>query len=314
VATDEIETCALCHARRSAIAEPYVHGRPLLDSHRPALLDEGLYSADGQIEGEVYEYGSFLQSRMYRRGVTCADCHEPHGLGLRAEGNALCARCHASTRFDAPSHHRHRGGARCVDCHMPQRTYMLVDPRRDHSLRVPRPDLTLKIGAPNACNACHADRTAGWAAEAAARWYGPARPAAPHYGVALYAGRAGAPGAGEALVALAADAETPGIVRATALSLLARYPDAARRVSPAASADPDPLVRLAAVSALEALPPDERAAPASPRLRDNIRAVRSEAARVLASLLAGSTAAASTRRSTSIGRRSSSIPTGRKPA
>ena len=42
-------------------------------------------------------------------------------------------------------------GAQCVACHMPTETYMQVDPRHDHSLRVPRPAQTVALGVPNAC-------------------------------------------------------------------------------------------------------------------------------------------------------------------
>jgi hypothetical protein len=96
VATDAataIGVCAPCHARRSVIGDDSQPGQPLLDAYLPALLDPGLYHADGQIDGEVYEYGSFLQSKMYRNGVGCTDCPEPHSLKLRAEGNTLCAQC-----------------------------------------------------------------------------------------------------------------------------------------------------------------------------------------------------------------------------
>jgi predicted CXXCH cytochrome family protein len=103
---------------------------------------------------------------MYAAGVTCSDCHEPHGGKLRAEGNAVCARCHASATYETKAHLLHApgsAGASCVACHMPTRTYMLIDPRHDHSLRVPRPDLA-QYEVPNACNGCHADRDAAWAA------------------------------------------------------------------------------------------------------------------------------------------------------
>ena len=121
-----------CHARRGLFDDRYVPGRPLMDTHRPALLEEGLYYADGQIQDEVYEYGSFLQSKMYRAGVTCSDCHDPHSLRLRDTGNALCAHCHLPERFDTPAHHFHHtgsAGSQCVACHMPAKTYMGVDAR-----------------------------------------------------------------------------------------------------------------------------------------------------------------------------------------
>ena len=169
----------------------------LLDTHLPALLTEDLYFADGQIQDEVYEYGSFLQSRMYAAGVTCSDCHDPHSLKLRAEGSKVCAQCHLPAKFASVEHHHHRpgtAGADCVACHMPERTYMVVDPRRDHSMRIPRPDLSEKLDTPNACNGCHADKSTRWAASAFARWYKPAASTQQRYAEALHARREGAPG------------------------------------------------------------------------------------------------------------------------
>ena len=96
---NEVETCARCHARRGQSWLDYQYGRPLADTHRVALLDEDLYEADGQQLDEVYEYGSFLQSKMYAAGVTCADCHRPHSGQRRFEGNALCTQCHAPDRL-----------------------------------------------------------------------------------------------------------------------------------------------------------------------------------------------------------------------
>jgi hypothetical protein len=161
------------------------------------------------MQGEVYEYGSFLQSRMHAAGVTCSDCHDSHGGRLRAPGNAACATCHRPATYDVPAHHKHKAGtpaAECVACHMPRRVYMGVDGRRDHALRVPRPDLSVKLGTPNACTDCHAPKTPRWAADAVAKWYGAGRRQEWHYGEALRAGRSGHPDAPSLLVRTVEDA------------------------------------------------------------------------------------------------------------
>jgi Flp pilus assembly protein TadD len=280
----EVESCARCHARRGLLSEDYKPGRPLAETHRPALLEPGLYYADGQMRDEVYNWGSFLQSRMYAKGVTCSDCHDPHSASLRAEPDAVCATCHASERFATRKHHFHREkgpGASCVACHMRHETYMVVDVRHDHSFRVPRPDLTAALGAdqaPNACSDCHKDRSAEWAARAVRRVYPEGRQTRPHYATALHAGRTFQPDAERALVAVAQDKAQPGIVRATAVSLLPPFlgPDSLRALA-AAAADADRLVRLGAASALEALPPRERVRIGAKLLWDPVRAVRVEA-------------------------------------
>ncbi len=287
----EIEMCARCHSRRSPISRDYVHGEPLLNHYLPSLLDERLYYADGQMDDEVYVYGSFLQSRMYHAGVTCSDCHEPHSLALRVPGNGVCLQCHQAARYDQSSHHFHEPGsegASCAECHMPPRTYMVIDARHDHSMRIPRPDLSVKLGTPNACNNCHQDKDAEWATEQVKTWYGHTPRGFQAYAEALHAARHEEPDSGDRLAALIRNTETPDIARATALGQIGAY------LSPAiidvltlGLSDNDPVVRAAAVSALEYVPSEIRVRLAFPMLDDPVRAVRIEAARVLASIPAG---------------------------
>ena len=282
----EMDACARCHARRSEVWGDYVPGRPLLDTHRPSLLEPTLYFADGQIDGEVYEYGSFLQSRMFRAGVTCSDCHEPHSGKVRARGNALCAGCHSPARYDVPAHHHHRAGeagSACVDCHMATRTYMVVDVRRDHSMRVPRPDVAARVGAPDACTACHRDRGTRWADDALAAWYGPQRATGFHFGDAFALARRRDPGAEDALMRVVGDTGIGPWVRASALAALGAVltPRGLAAVTPWLAAA-DPLVRFGALQALEGVPPASRLALAAPLLRDTVRVVRMDAASVLA--------------------------------
>jgi predicted CXXCH cytochrome family protein len=156
----EIESCAKCHSRRRIVHPNYRSGEEMLDHYAPSTLRELLYHPDGQILDEVYVYGSFLQSKMYSKDVRCTDCHDPHTTKLKHEGNKVCTSCHQhpAGKYDVPAHHHHKTGSKgalCVECHMPHRTYMVVDPRRDHSLRVPRPDLSVELGTPNACTKCH---------------------------------------------------------------------------------------------------------------------------------------------------------------
>jgi len=263
-----------------------VPGEPYLDAYLPALLQPGLYHADGQIDGEVYEYGSFLQSRMYSAGVTCSNCHDPHSAKLLAEGNALCGQCHLPARFDAREHHHHEpdsAGAQCINCHMPTKRYMVVDARRDHSMRVPRPDLSVALGTPNACSQCHADRPPQWAAQTVAGWYPRGRQTTLHYGAALHAGRIGAADAEQQLDRLLLDQNQPSIVRASALPLLGRYATPASEAAiKAAITDASPLVRSAAPRALPPTPPPAVVKAIAPPLSDPVRAVRVEAARALA--------------------------------
>jgi predicted CXXCH cytochrome family protein len=294
----QVEVCAPCHSRRHRVSGEDEVGTPYLDDFMPELLREGLYHADGQVDGEVYVYGSFLQSKMYHRGVRCSDCHESHGAVLWVEGDALCVRCHndppdprfptlISKRYDTPEHHFHKPdstGAACVACHMPPKIFMGVDPRHDHSLRVPRPDLSVALGTPNACNMCHADQTAEWSVEAVARWYGPDRRQEFRYGEVFAAARAGDPGAVSGLSALAGDEQWPAIVRATALELLEPYGPAAFAAIALATRAGEPLVRAAAFAALDRVPPEQRLPVAAPGLTDPVRAVRVEAARALAGI------------------------------
>ncbi|HTO52612.1 MAG TPA: tetratricopeptide repeat protein [Myxococcota bacterium] len=284
----EIEVCAQCHSRRSQIAEGYRAGAPFLDHYRPAFLVSPLYHADGQQDGEVYNWGSFLQSRMYAKGVTCSDCHEPHSGHLRAEGNALCAQCHAPERYDAASHYFHKpgtAGASCVDCHMPARTYMLIDPRRDHSLRIPRPDQTVALGVPNACDSCHHERGAKWAEEKIRGWHGRDPAGFQRFATAFHEDDLGKPGAVHGLAAIALDSTEPALVRASALARMsgAVDPSVIEAIERGAK-DASALVRLATTELAADLPQQPRASVLLPLLQDPMLAVRIGAADALAEL------------------------------
>ena len=282
----EIEVCARCHARRGQFTDDQVAGQPFHDAFRPALIEPGLYWPDGQMRDEVYNYGSFLTSKMAASGVTCSDCHEPHSGKMRAPGNAVCAQCHLSGKYDAQAHHRHDvagAGGRCAACHMPTTTYMVVDPRHDHSFRIPRPDRSVALEVPNACNACHDDRGADWAAAAIVAWYRKPLPGFQSFAETFAAADRGDGRARPSLVALAEDAAQPAIVRASALWRLGQdpRPDMLGAVRKALN-DADPAVRAAAAEAMSGTEPGVLADLLRPRLDDPSRLVRMAAASALA--------------------------------
>ena len=284
----ELELCARCHSRRGQLWEDYTFGQPLLNTHRLALLTPDLYYPDGQMKDEVFNHGSFLQSKMQAKGVSCSDCHEPHSGQLRAAGGKVCLQCHLPAKYDTPQHHFHSAnskGADCVACHAPTTNYMVVDPRHDHSFRIPRPDLSVTLGVPNACTKCHGDQSASWAAEQVKKWYGKVPVGHQQFAEALYAGNTDAAGASELLRALLKNPDQPNIARASAVSRLGERlnPAAFESIRPLLT-DPDPLLRSTAARALEGLPPELKVRHLPPLLDDPVRLVRIEAARALASV------------------------------
>ncbi|MGY3621420.1 putative CXXCH cytochrome family protein [Bradyrhizobium sp. USDA 10063] len=284
----EVETCGLCHARRGEFSEDWVPGQPLSDTHAVSLLAPGLYHADGQMHDEVYNYGPFKQSKMFAAGVTCSDCHEPHAAKLRVPGDGVCLQCHASDEYEVASHNRHEGvtpAVTCASCHMPVSTYMVVDKRHDHSLRIPRPDLSVKLGTPNACNNCHADKSAQWAADAIERWHGPDRKGFQNYAEAFQASWSGRADAAMLLAVVAASPTAPSIARASALrDLHSRVAPANIELARKGLADPDPMVRVAALDMLDGLPGDRIWPLVSPLLSDPSRGVRVRAVSILAAV------------------------------
>ncbi len=280
-----VQMCSRCHSRRAVITEDYYHGGSLLNTHWPSLLEDELYFADGQILEEVYVYGSFLQSKMYMAGVVCKDCHEPHSGQVYVQGNALCYRCHMASEYGGREHHFHDPadeGASCFECHMHERTYMVVDPRRDHSIRIPRPDLSDRLGTPNACNQCHDDKSTGWATAYLREWYGQDLLDQEHYGEIIRAGRRRYPEAREGLIRLAGDREQPPMVRATAVSLLGNYPETSvTELLRQISTDSDPLLRYAVLTVAQYRETQLIRDIAVPRLRDSVLLVRLMAANAL---------------------------------
>lgn len=298
----QVETCAKCHSRKTATFPGHQPGADFYNHYLIELLEpwapeagQPVYHVDGQIDDEVYVHGSFIQSKMYHNGVRCTDCHNAHTARLHVEGNALCVRCHTPKPdnpkvFDTPEHHHHPPGkgTLCVECHMPEKTYMVVDPRRDHSLRVPRPDLSVRLGTPNACNKCHADKSTRWAAEWVEKWYGPERPKDHFSAQIIAAARNNDPDAEEKLVGIVKDKEASLFLRASSLLLLRRYAGAVgSRAARESLADQEPIIRVAALAKLSEGRLSSEKKHMLPLLRDSNASVRTEAARILSSISKG---------------------------
>ena len=291
-----INLCSGCHSRREAFnADSPPPGSDFDNNYRLSLLTDGQYFADGQIHDEVYVLGSFKQSKMYQRGVSCLNCHDAHSYQVKLQGNQLCTQCHSpqgnpdfpslsKKNYDSDEHHFHRvdsEGAQCVACHMPARNYMLVDSRRDHSFKIPRPDLSLKFTIPNACTGCHQDKTDQWAADSIQQHYPQGRHLQPHFAEAFYTART-KPGFSTAkqLLNIASDLEQAEIVRASAVDHL-RYVGAnngSREQLQKFLQDTSPLVRSATVRLIRQTRPELLVELTTPLLADENRIVRVDAA------------------------------------
>lgn len=290
----ELDVCGPCHSRREAFSQVQpAAGPPFADHYALALLTPDLYFPDGQQKDEVFILGSFLQSKMKARGVTCSNCHEPHGGGLVAEGNAVCTQCHnpagndkfpslRKADYDTPEHHHHTAGsqaAQCVNCHMPERSYMRIDPRRDHFFRRPDPLQSKAAGAPDVCTGCHAGKTAEWAAQQIASW----KPAGDKgwQDRAAYIAFSNGEHSDTTIADLtryALDQEHPAIVRATALTALGTAGSLTSADAEQVLKDDDPLVRAAATGALRQIDVQDRIMLLMPLLSDPARSVRQRAA------------------------------------
>ncbi|MCL7753586.1 multiheme c-type cytochrome [Polaribacter sp. Z022] len=271
-----VDQCARCHMRREQFSEAFNFEGTMLDHYYPQLLEERLYQADGQILDEVYVYGSFTQSKMYQNDVTCTNCHDAHSLKLKFDGNKLCAQCHVPETYDTPKHHFHpqnTESSKCVSCHMPGRYYMGNDFRPDHSFRVPRPDLSVKYGTPNACSGCHKDKDDAWAAKNFTKLFGAVDSI--HFSEKLAPGITMQPNGHEGLIDLMHDKNQPEIVRASATKVLSNY-NAQNFVQDYISLlnDDSALVRGASVDVLSSVNTSEYTSYFLPLLEDPKRSIR----------------------------------------
>lgn len=281
-----VDQCARCHMRREQISGQFNFEGSMLDHYWPQLIATNTYYPDGQILDEDYVYGSFVQSKMYSNNVTCTNCHDPHSLKLKFEGNNLCTQCHVPSTYNTPSHHFHSEnseGAQCINCHMDGKIYMGNDYRRDHSFRIPRPDLSIKFNTPNACIRCHTDKDNEWAWEHFKKNYG--EPDYKHFSELLAPGLTGADDGFHSLLTLAKDTIYPEIARASAVRGMSDYLYEESIADMLSFLDDDsPLVRGATIDVLSELTTTDYVKYFIPLLKDKKRSVRVKAFHAMASL------------------------------
>ncbi|GAA6186208.1 multiheme c-type cytochrome [Aliiglaciecola sp. NS0011-25] len=282
-----MDTCFSCHALRAPLGDGINAQKPFLDQFTPQLIAAPIYHVDGQIQEEVYVYGSFLQSKMYRAGVNCLDCHDKHTMKIKVEGNGLCLQCHSAQEYQANSHHQHQEnstGSQCVNCHMPDNRYMGVDDRRDHSFRVPRPNVSIEFNTPNACTKCHDDKTNQWANKKLNQWHGKPQNILPtkHLMMRLNSGQ---PITLQQHLSIVADTRLDVITRASALQQL---PYSTNQLSAsylsAYLTHNEALLRLSAAIVSTLLSSTEKEVYLTPLLNDDYRAIRVAAVRNLLSI------------------------------
>ena len=195
------DTCIQCHSQGQPLSKP-IEGKyydwPVgfniglklasfwkLEDHTLGQPANFLYYPDGTAHKNRMQGNDFVQSVMYRRGVTCFDCHDVHGTGnyaqLRKPVDKLCLDCHGPRSPNGPrtatleehTHHKDgSAGSQCVACHMPAietegvpNTFVHA-----HTFRFITPDMTDKYKIPNACTSCHSDKTIAWATNALSQW------------------------------------------------------------------------------------------------------------------------------------------------
>ncbi|PMN26068.1 deca-heme c-type cytochrome [Vibrio splendidus] len=285
--TNQVQTCAQCHSRRTQLNETgdHVNGS-FFDKYRLSLITPELYHNDGQIYDEDYVYGSFLQSVMAEKGVTCTNCHDPHTAELKIAEEAVCSQCHIASEYTPEKHTFHEANteaSQCTTCHMPETTYMEVDPRRDHSWHIPRPDISQHIKTPNVCTSCHEDQTDQWADKQIGEWFPDSKYRnQQHFAVAFYADSIGHRGAEDALAYSAQDSSLSNIIRASSLERLGGNTGKNTLISLArAVKHDDEMIRLGVVQGSSGFPFTDRWQILEPLLKDPVLSIRSETAGAL---------------------------------
>lgn len=194
------DTCIQCHSQGRPLTAPaagkaydwpvgFHMGKRLqdfwqLEEHK---LGETTFThfADDTAHKNRMQGNDFVQSVMYRRGVTCNSCHDVHGTENNADlikpGSLMCLECHGPNSPNGPrgasieAHSHHQAGSAgndCLACHMPKIEQTLPDDFvRSHTFKFITPAMTEQYKIPNPCTSCHKDKTTAWAKEALKSWH-----------------------------------------------------------------------------------------------------------------------------------------------
>lgn len=251
------DTCAYCHGNKTNVFVGFVPGAPYGDFALPFLASDvpaaddpqGDYWPDGRPSRFNRPQALMLSGCFTKSDITCTSCHVAHGsknaFALKvpiARSDLLCLQCHQTVGQrtageptaialggpDATRHTRHQpgsAGSRCVHCHMGSVNWRLLMRRRDHTFKPPVPEMTARLGVPNACTECHDDRTPEWAAAKMDEWYGDGERRAAELRVAetFTAAANGDSGAVPALASILVTRSHGATVRAAAADFLARF-------------------------------------------------------------------------------------------
>ena len=293
--SQQVLVCAQCHSRRTQISnKSHIDGNAFGERYLLDLISSTNYHPDGQVYNENFIYGSFLQSKMYKNGVVCSDCHNPHTAELKLPIETLCLQCHQSDNYASTQHHKHpekSTGAQCVNCHMPETTYMDIDARRDHGFHIPTPNLAKKLGTPDTCLSCHEDKDSQWSASKVNAWYPNSTVETEKDFVAVFSAmnltlnEQQLQGVASELSRISQTISYAGIIRASALTKMASVSNTNTIIAIArAVKNTDENIRLGAIEGAQSMASAEKWRIISPLLNDTVLSVRSGAAFALASL------------------------------
>ncbi len=193
------DACIQCHSQGRPLTNPierryydwpvgFDMGKPLsdfwkLEEHKPGETTF-THFADGTAHKNRMQGNDYVSSQMYTHGVACFTCHDAHGTrydsSLRKPAQELCLDCHGANSPNGPrtptlvDHTHHKAGSvggDCIACHMPKIAQTIADVNvRSHTFRFVSPAMTESAQVPNACNACHTDKSAAWATAALKTW------------------------------------------------------------------------------------------------------------------------------------------------